>query len=71
MCATAPWRWLEPYAADFGLRQAGRELQLQTTDRTSGRQVSKFQQTYQGIPVMAVRAGCERDRSGWIALDQW
>ncbi|MGZ6316566.1 MAG: hypothetical protein ACXWNQ_04835, partial [Anaerolineales bacterium] len=44
---------IQPYAADFGLQQPSRELKLQTTDKPNGRQVSKFQQTYQGIPVMA------------------
>ena len=44
---------VQPYAADFGLQQPERELKLETADTPKGRQVSKFRQTYQGIPVMA------------------
>jgi Zn-dependent metalloprotease len=44
---------LQPYAADLGLQQPERELKLQRGHSSPGRQVTRFQQTFHDIPVMA------------------
>jgi Zn-dependent metalloprotease len=44
---------VRPYAADFGLKQPDRELKVKKAEKTNGRQVTNYQQTYQDVPVMA------------------
>ncbi len=39
---------IEAYAADFGLKEPARELRLTKTEPLPGRQVTKYQQVYQG-----------------------
>ncbi|MBL7942365.1 MAG: hypothetical protein JNM00_06350, partial [Flavobacteriales bacterium] len=41
------------YEADFGLRDAESELQLLSEKQVDNRNVTRFQQVYQGIPVIA------------------
>ena len=43
---------ISSYANQFGLRNAKQELSLTSTNVLGGREVTRFQQTYQGIPVM-------------------
>lgn len=43
---------LQPYAADFGLADAGRELMVKDARSEHGRSTTRFQQTHRGIPVM-------------------
>ncbi|MFN8382105.1 MAG: choice-of-anchor Q domain-containing protein [Anaerolineales bacterium] len=40
------------YAADFGLRNPSNELNLISADQADGRSVTRFQQVYNGVPVM-------------------
>jgi bacillolysin len=40
------------YATDFGLRNPVSELKLLETEQVDGREVTRFQQVYQGIPIM-------------------
>jgi Zn-dependent metalloprotease len=44
---------IQPFAADFGLKQPARELKVKKAKTDGGRQITRFQQTYQDIPVMA------------------
>ncbi len=57
---------LAPYAADFGLKQADKELKVKQTQAAPGRQITRFQQTYQGIPVMAGELVVNADDSGGL-----
>jgi len=41
-----------PYAADFGLKNPVSELKLISADQVEGREVTRFQQVYKGIPIM-------------------
>jgi Zn-dependent metalloprotease len=43
---------IAPYAADFGLKKPSSELKLISADQTKGRELTRFQQVYKGIPVM-------------------
>lgn len=44
---------LAVYAGEFGIRDAGRELSVLRSSAANGRQVVRYQQVYNGIPVMA------------------
>ena len=43
---------ISPYAADFGLKNPVSELKLISADQVEGREVTRFQQVYKGIPIM-------------------
>ena len=43
---------ISPYAADFGLKNPSSELKLTSTDQVEGREVTRFQQVYNGVPIM-------------------
>ncbi|HEX8916867.1 MAG TPA: hypothetical protein VF898_00040, partial [Chloroflexota bacterium] len=61
---------IQPYGADFGLRQADRELRLEGSEHTNGRQITRFQQTYQDVPVMAGELVVDAtDQGGLISIN--
>lgn len=45
--------FIAPYAQAFGLKDPARDLQMLGTEQVGRRSVLRYQQTYQGIPVMA------------------
>jgi bacillolysin len=43
---------ISAYAADFGLKNPVSELKLLETEQIEGREVTRFQQVHQGVPIM-------------------
>lgn len=45
--------FITPYAKQYGLSNAAQELSFQFSEQDAGHEYYRYQQTYQGIPVMA------------------
>ncbi|HEY5984310.1 MAG TPA: M4 family metallopeptidase, partial [Anaerolineales bacterium] len=60
---------LSPYAREFGLRDAARQLVLESQRQANDRQLTRFRQVHDGIPVLAGELIVDAAPGGLISIN--